>query len=294
MLEVAAGGLRKLGAGGRLRAVLPAVTVDLHVEPAELHYHVGAARQLVDLCLPVGKHFVRFAGVGADADRSAEMVEHDRRIGERSRMRESVGELGVGTPHLEAELAGREMLETGAEVVVGEQALGWVGAMVLDVGTGVPECPAADAAKPTAACGDVRIEHIPCCVADAQINGADDAGSNARLAVVARCAHGGDAVDELGLADAAEGFGPLRLEHGTAFDEYSRDDVVAAVDVLEDFLKQVALLHGSLATIPEVMMRVTDWKIGLERRFLNLRQPGLVPRLGRHNILPLTRWAWRA
>src|SRR5262249_45014541 len=140
----------------------------------------------------------------------------------------------------------------------------------------------------------MRVEHIPSRVADAQIDGADDAGSDARLAVVARCAHRRNAVDELGLADAAEGFGPLRLEHRAAFDENGRDNVVATTDVLKDFLKQVALLDGSLADVPEMVVRVTDREIGLECRLLYLRQPGLVPRLSDHGILPLARFMRRA
>jgi len=64
---------------------------------------------------------------------------------------------------------------------------------------------------------------------------------------------------------------------------------VATTDVLEDFPEQIALLNGSLAIIPEVMVRVTDRKIGLVRRLLNVRQPGLVLRLGDHGILRLAR-----
>jgi hypothetical protein len=45
------------------------------------------------------------------------MVENDRGVRERPRQADRVGELGVCAPHLEAELAGAEMLETRAKVV---------------------------------------------------------------------------------------------------------------------------------------------------------------------------------
>ena len=160
------------------------------------------------------------------------MVEHDRRVRERSREADGVGDLGVRAPDLEAELAGTEVLEAGAKVVAQKQALGRVGAVVLDVGARVPESAAPDPAKSAAAGRDVRVQDIARRVSDSQVDRADDPGGDPGLAVAPRRAHRGDAVHELGLADAAKGFGPIRLEHRPTFDEDSRDDVVPAADII--------------------------------------------------------------
>ena len=141
-------------------------------------------------------------------------------------------------------LRGAEMLEARAEVVAQQQALGRVGAVVLDVGARVPEGAAPDAAEAPAAGRDLRVEDVGGGIADAQVDGADDAGGDPGLAVGARRAHGGDAVHELGLADAAIVLGAVGLEHGPAFDEHGRDDVVPAVDVGQHLVEQIALLHA--------------------------------------------------
>ena len=266
--------------------MLPAVPVDLHVQPAKLGDHVRAARQLVDLRLPGGEHLVLLAGIGTDAERTAEVVENELRIRERPREADGVGELGVRAPDLEAQLAGAQMLEAGSKVVVQKQALGRVRAVVLDVGAFVPECPAPDPAKPAAACRNMRIQDIGRRVSNPQIDRADDPGGDPGLAVIPRRAHGGDAVHEFGLADASEWFGSVRLEHRPAFDEYSRDDVVPTRDIIEDLIQQIALLHRAAPEIPEMMMRIADGKVGLERLLLHFTQPGFVSRLRDHSVLP--------
>jgi hypothetical protein len=63
------------------------------------------------------KDLILLARVGTASDRTAEMVEHDRRIRERSRETDGVWDLGVCAPDLEAELAGVEMLEASAKIV---------------------------------------------------------------------------------------------------------------------------------------------------------------------------------
>src|SRR5207302_5723753 len=102
-------------------------------------------------------------------------------------------------------------------------------------------------------------------VAQPQVGGADDPGRDARLAVEARCAHGGDAVDELGLAHAAIRLGAVRLEHRAALDEHGRDHVVPARKVVDDLIEQITLLLTLVALVPQVMMRIADRRLGLER-----------------------------
>src|SRR5215467_7815545 len=117
VLEVSARRLHQLGAGRGQGSVLPAVTVDLHVEAAKFRDHIRAACQLFDLRLPEAEHLILLARVGTAPDRTAEMVEHDRRIRERSRETDGIWDLGVCAPDLEAERAGSEMLEAREKIV---------------------------------------------------------------------------------------------------------------------------------------------------------------------------------
>jgi hypothetical protein len=59
-----------------------------HAEPAELDMDVWAGRQLADLTAPHGEHLVAPAGIGAEPDRPADMVEDDLRL-EKRRQRTS-------------------------------------------------------------------------------------------------------------------------------------------------------------------------------------------------------------
>ncbi len=62
---------------------------------------------------------------------------------------------------------------------------------------------------------------------------ADDGLGDAAWAEAAAGAHGGDAVDELDLADRAHLDRAVGAVHGAALDEGGGDDVVAAADVGE-------------------------------------------------------------
>ena len=95
--------------------------------------------------------------------------------------------------------------------------------------------------------------------------------------------HRGDAVDELDLAHGLHLFRPVGAVHGAAFDEDRGDDVVPGPQVLLDLVHQVAPLDPPLAVIPEVMVRVADRQVGLDRRFPDLRQPCVVRR---HDPVP--------
>src|SRR5947208_16363772 len=74
-----------------------------HPEPAELHMHIGAARELCDAVLPLGEDFVALAGIRPDADRSADMVEDDRRLREGARQIDKLAKLREIHPGVEAE-----------------------------------------------------------------------------------------------------------------------------------------------------------------------------------------------
>ena len=65
-----------------------------------------------------------------------------------------------------------------------------------------------DAAEAAAAGAHVRLQHLRDPLAQPQIGVADDAGADAGRAVAAAGAHGGDAVDELGLPTGRSASGP--------------------------------------------------------------------------------------
>ena len=133
----------------------------------------------------------------------------------------------------------------------------------------------AHAAKPAAAGAHMRQQYRLDPVAEGQIGVADDAGRDPGLAVIARGAHRGDAGDELGLADRPHLGGAVRAVHRMAFDEHGGDDVVAAVEVGQQFVEQIAVP----AAQPQMMVRVDDRQIGIEDRLRRGRgEPCLVRR----------------
>ena len=115
----------------------------------------------------------------------------------------------------------------------------------------------------------MRRKHRLDAVAQRQIRVADDAGADLGLAVDAAGAHGGDAVDELGLADRAQLFGAVGAIHRAGLHEDGRDDVVAAVGVGQQLVEQIA----PAGSIPEMVMRIDDRQVGLEDRLVAPVEP---------------------
>src|SRR5260221_4576470 len=132
----------------------------------------------------------------------------------------------------------------------------------------------ADAAKASAGEDDVLLQYALGAAADAEIDIADDALAGVRLAVFARFAHRRDAGDELGLAERAQFRRPLGAVHLAAFEKHRRADVVAAVQILEQIVKQVAVAWP----VPEMMVRVDDRPLRLQRRLLRGSEPVLADR----------------
>jgi uncharacterized protein YhdP len=81
-------GIGKLLRRWRKRPAMHVEAEQTHAQAAELDVHVRILRQLANGIAPLGEHLVAPPGVGADADRAADMVEHDRRL------REGTGEIG--------------------------------------------------------------------------------------------------------------------------------------------------------------------------------------------------------
>ena len=56
-----------------------------HAEPGEVDINIGARRELADHAAPRGEDLVALAVIGAEADRPADMVEHDLGLGKSAR-----------------------------------------------------------------------------------------------------------------------------------------------------------------------------------------------------------------
>ena len=121
----------------------------------------------------------------------------------------------------------------------------------------------ADATEAAVAGGDLGFQHVTHAGAEAKISVSDDGFGDAAGTVVAGCTHGGDAVDELHFADRRHLGGAGLAVHRLAFDEDRGDDLVAAADVGEQVGQEVL---SAVRRVPEVMMRIDDWQVGLERR----------------------------
>ena len=102
-----------------------------------------------------------------------------------------------------------------------------------------------------------------------QIDIADDAGDAARRAVFARGAHRRDAGDELGLAERFQLLRAVGAVHLAAFHEAGRDDVVAAAEIGQQILEQVAVARP----VPQMMVRIDDRQIGFEDLLAALVEP---------------------
>ena len=217
--------------------------------------HIGAPGQLGNAGAPLGKDRVAAPGIGADPDRPADMVEHDRRLGKRARQIDELAELGVVHPRVEAEaervqpgkpLAHRPVHQESGGAVHRGAARGIVGVRGRDE---------ADPAKPSAAGHDHRLEHRLDPRPEREIGIADDAGADLGLAIGAARRHRRDAVGELDLANRAPLGGAAGAVHRQPFEVDRRGDVVPGAGIGQEIGQQVA--PGILA-IDQVMMRVDD------------------------------------
>src|SRR5262249_17552969 len=89
-------------------------------------------------------------------------------------------------------------------------------------------------------------------------------GAAERRAVLAAREHGGNAVEEFGLADATQRGRPVRAVHVAALDYHGGSDVVTAGGkILQKMREQVA----GPDPIPDMVVRVDDRPAGLDRLF---------------------------
>ena len=110
------------------------------------------------LAVHCGEHLVAPPGVRADPQRPADVVQHDRRLGEGARQRGQLGDLRVVQPGVEGEAERRQLREARAEGGVGEQP----GSRRVGRARhrGVPGVAVADAAEAIATGAEMRLQHL--------------------------------------------------------------------------------------------------------------------------------------
>ena len=230
--------------------------------------------ELGDLLAPLGEDFIALVGIGTDRQRAADMVQHDLGFREGAREIDEIPELGVEHPRFEGEIERRQCRKALAPGTVDVEAFAGAGgedpeARILVPGRAVP-----DAAETSAGQDDVLLQNALGAAADAEIDIADNAGAGARRAVFAALAHRRDAGDELRLAERAQFGRALGAVHLAAFEKDRGADIVAAVQVFEEIMEEIAVVW----TVPQVMVRVDDRPVGLERGLLRRGEPVLADR----------------
>ena len=195
-------GLGQLGRGGRLGALVEVEAVERHDEPAQLGHDVATLGERPDGAAPAGEDLRTPATIGPDAERPAEVIEHDRRVGERPREVRHLAELWVIAPGVERQPAPRQLGEATAEARIAEEPRRRVRVRVAHGLAGVPAGRVTDTTEARAG-RQVGVQHGAHGLAERQIRERHDAGRDARGPVAAARAHGGDAVDELRLAHRA-------------------------------------------------------------------------------------------
>src|SRR6266446_1484110 len=177
-------------------------------------------------------------------------------------------------PGVEAEAQRGQPGKALAEIAVAIEALGCPRAVDREARVCMPSGTVADALEASARKGDVLLENALGAAADPQVDIADDPGNAPCRPVFARCAHRRNTVDEFGLAKGFKFQRLLGAIHLAAFLEAGRDDVVAAADIGEQILEQVAVARP----VPHVMVRIDNRQIGIEDLFAALVEPVLPDR----------------
>jgi hypothetical protein len=166
------------------------------------------------------------------------------------------------------------------EAWIHQHVLREIGGLVGNHGAIRPCRAVTDASKTLRAGRDLRLEHRRDPVAQPEVGGADDTRRHPRLAVPAARAHRRDALHELRLADHLELFRSVGPVHRRALDEHRLAHIVRP-GVSYEILEEVPVARP----IPQVVVRVDDWKRWLEGRLVGQRQPVRRPGPGRGRLL---------
>src|SRR5580692_11266375 len=126
---------------------MPSEAVHRHVDSTELGDDVGASRELSDVLFPLVEYLGAVAFVGTDPERTAEVIEDDRRLRERFRETDHHRHLWMVLPRLEAQTQLAQPREAFTKLRGLVQIRQRVGVRVPDVGTRVEAAGVPDSSK---------------------------------------------------------------------------------------------------------------------------------------------------
>ena len=126
--------------------------------------------------------------------------------------------------------------------------------------------------KPAVGNGQMLFQNALHPVAETKIDISDDRLADAGCAISAAPAHRGNSTGKLGLAERFQILLAFRAVHGAALDEDASNDIVTGLKIRQHLVQQIARLR----CIPEVMMRIDDGELRIERRLHMLVEPRLV------------------
>ena len=202
------------------------------------------------------------------------MVQHDLGFRESAGEVDQIAELAVEHPRLEGQVERRQCCEAFAPGAVEIEPFAGARGEDPEARVGVPGGAVADAAEATARGDDVLFEDAFGAAADAEIDIADDPGAGPCRAVFAALAHRRHTGDKRRLAKRAQFGRPFGAVHLAAFEEHRGADVVAAAQILDQIVQQIAVARP----VPQMMVRIDDRAIGFERGFLGGGEPVLADR----------------
>ena len=130
----------------------------------------------------------------------------------------------------------------------------------------------ADAAQTPTGCRDFGLQQFAHARPNAEVAATDNALGYAARSVSTRRTHSRNAVDELDFAQCCHLAWAILAVHRAAFEEDGRYDVVTTADIGQELWQQIA---AALRYVPEMVVRVDDWQLRLQRCFSVLRQPRL-------------------
>ncbi len=199
------------------------------------------------------------------------MVQHDCQIGHRSGEIRQLGQLRKGDADIERQPHPRQHARPGAVSGAGQHALRLA---AFDIGVRVPGHGVANATEAVRAGGLQGLQHRLDLVAKLQIGAADDGGCRTARAVGAAGAGRRQPLDKLDLADRPQLHRPVRPVHRAGLDEHGGAHIVACADIGDQLVQQVALIGNALQpVVPEMMMRIADRDLRLQRLLAGQRQP---------------------
>src|SRR5882762_10552496 len=162
---------------------MPSESVDRHADSTKLRHHVWTLREFRDVRFPALEDFRASPFVRPDPKWSAKVIEHDRRIGKRSRELSQALHLRMVMPRIEAQTERLQSRKAFAKARRCVQVGRRIGVRVPDLGTRVETRRMPDAAKARRRRVDMSLQYFFDCTAQGQIREADDSRRDSSLSI---------------------------------------------------------------------------------------------------------------